>query len=109
MSIQYNSKPNTGDNINSLPVDKNPPNEKEVYIIDSLFQKKSTFNSILEDSKDVLVISIIITILSMPQISEIIRKLIPFTANSDYILYFAKGIIGGFVYWLIKYFYLSRK
>ena len=109
MSIQYNQKEGLGDTIENLPVDKNPPNEKEAYIVDSLFRNKSTFNTIFEDSKDVVIISIIITILSMPQISEIIQKILPLTQKSEYFLYFAKGIIGGFLYWLIKFFYLSRK
>ena len=109
MSIQYNQN-NLGDDINSLPVDKTPPNNKEVYIVDTLFEKKkSILNTVLEDSKDVLIIAILITVLSMPQISEIINKIVPITRNSEYVLYFTKGIIGGVLYWLIKYFYLSRK
>ena len=119
MSIQYdqnqndqnqNNNNNTGDDIKNLPVDKTPPNNNEVFIVDTLFEKKKgILNTILEDSKDVLIVSIIITILSMPQISEIINKIIPITKNSEYFLYFSKVIIGGVLYWLIKYFYLSRK
>jgi hypothetical protein len=72
-------------------------------------KKKNVLNIVLEDSKDVLIIAILITILSMPQISEIIKKIIPITSKSEYFLYFTKGLIGGVLYWLIKYFYLSRK
>tara|TARA_Y100000389_G_scaffold198247_1_gene234405 strand:+ start:4729 stop:5070 length:342 start_codon:yes stop_codon:yes gene_type:complete len=113
MSIQYEQNQNNntlGDDIKNLPVDKTPPNNNEVYIVDTLFEKKKgILNTILEDSKDTLIVSILITVLCMPQISEIIQKIIPVTKKSEYFLYFAKGIIGGVLYWLIKYFYLSRK
>ena len=92
MSIQYNKNNiNPGDDIKSLPVDKTPPNNKEVQIVDTIFkQNRSTLDIIFEDSKDVLIIIILITILSMPQLTEIIQKTIPITKNSEYFLYFSK-------------------
>lgn len=112
MSLPNNHSVNEklGDDINKLPVDKTPPNEQELHIVDSLFKKnRSLLDTIFDDSKDVLIIVILITILVMPQLSELIKKILPITNKSEYLLYFFKGIIGGVLYWLIKYFYLSRK
>jgi hypothetical protein len=111
MSLKNNQSinENLGDDIQNLPVDKTPPNNEEMHIVNTLFKKnRSVLDIIFNDSKDVLIIVILITALVHPQISEIITKIIPITNKSEYLLYFVKGIIGGILYWLIKYFYLSR-
>ena len=110
MSVQYAKEENLGgDNIKQLPVDKEQPNHDEIHIIDTLFKEnKNTFQVIIEDSKDAVIVAAIIMAFSMPQIDELIKKFLPITTNSPYILYIVKGASGGILFWLIKYFYLSR-
>ena len=99
-----------GDPISQLPVDKDPPNNDEIHLVNSLFEKKrSTMDLILADSKDALLAGSIVIIFSLPQITAIINKILPLTINSIYILVLIKGLIATIIFWLIKYFYLSRK
>lgn len=100
-----------GDDINKLPVDKNPASVNETHLINSLFteQNKSIINTILSDGQDAILVGVLFILFSLPQINEIFHKIIPTTKNSIYILLGIKGIIITTLWWIIKYFYLSRK
>lgn len=111
MSVQYsyNMTPQpVGDLITNLPVDNNPPSSNEIQLMNTLFEKhRGTINIMAEESKDSLIIAIIVILFSLPQINEIITKISP--VDSEYINLLIKGISAGFLFWLIKHFYLSKK
>jgi len=99
-----------GDIIDQLPSDKTQPSHDEIRIVDSLFKKKKgVFDKILSETKDVLVIGILFVIFSIPQIDELIKKVIKITQTSPYILILIKSVIFMLCYFILKYFYLSRK
>lgn len=113
MSVQY-AQPMTaspvGDPIAQLPVDQNPPSNTEVQIIDTLFKKhRGTMDVIAEESKDALIVAILVIVFSMPQVDALVMKVLPMTENSPYILVLVKGVVAAALYWLVKHFYLSRK
>jgi hypothetical protein len=100
-----------GDDITKLPVDKNPPSVNEIHIVNSLFteQNKSIINTILSEGQDAILVGILFILFSLPQIDEILYKFISSTKNSIYILLGVKAILITLLWWVIKYFYLSRK
>jgi len=99
-----------GDDINMLPVDKNPPSVNEIHLVNSLFteQNKNIIKTILVEGKDAFLVGILFVLLSLPQVDELLFKLIPSTKNSIYILLGIKAIFIALLWWVIKYFYLSR-
>jgi hypothetical protein len=116
MSVNYgqnipNQSPTmVGDPIAHLPVDQDPPNHNEVEIVNALFKKnRGVLETIVEDSKDALFAGILVILFSLPQIDLLINKLVPVTTKSPYITVLVKGLIAVAVFWLVKYFYLSRK
>ena len=82
-SVNY-SKPlpkedqsNLSDMLHELPADQTMPSHNEIRIVDSLFQqKKGVFDKILENTKDILILGILFSVLSIPQVDTIIKKLI---------------------------------
>lgn len=117
MSIQYNNPTSamtmqmpTGDPIAKLPVDKTPPSQNEIHIIDSLFKKhRSTMDVIFEEAKSSIIVGLLVIMFCLPHIDTIVQKILPITQKSVYFLLFVKGLLASFIYWLLKHFYLSRK
>ena len=98
------------DSIANLPVDDNEPKHEEIQIVNTLFKEhKSTLNKLVIEVKDLLIIGILFILLSLPQTDSIIQKVIPSSVNSIYILVGIKALLIMLVFWLIKYFYLSKK
>jgi hypothetical protein len=109
-NTQFNSSLG-GDNISSLPTDKTPPSQDEIHMVNTLFNEhnQGIFRKIMGDMKDTVLIALLFIIFSLPQIDEFIQKFIPSTTKSTYILLFLKAIMMASVWWIIRYFYLSRK
>ena len=98
------------DNIDVLPTDQNNPSHAEIQIVDTLFkQKHNTVQKLLSGTKDVLVIGFIFLLFSLPQFDELLKKLIPATEKSQYILVAVKAVLFAFAYFLVKNLYLVRK
>jgi len=99
-----------GDPINQLPTDQTQPSYNEIKIVDSLFKEnKSTINSLVSESKDVILYGLIFIAFSLPQTAEIVSKFVPMAATSVYINVAIRAIGAMVVYWIIKNYYLSRK
>lgn len=99
-----------GDIITDLPDDQTTPSYNELKLVDTLFtKKKSVFDRILESTKDLLIMGIFFVIFSLPQIDEIIKKIIPITNKSFYILVGIKSVFFMLSYFIIKNLYLVRK
>ena len=100
-----------GDDIKMLPVDKNPPSVNEIHLVNSLFteQNKGILNTVLVEGKDAILVGLLFVLFSLPQVDELLFKLIPSSRNSIYILLGVKAILITILWWIIKYFYLSRK
>ena len=117
MSVNYNQNiPNTGpsipagDPITELPIDQELPNKNEIHIVNTLFQKnRGVIETILEDSKDALLVGVLVILFSLPTIDRVLHRIVPITSKSSYILVLIKGLVAVILFWLVKYFYLSRK
>jgi len=97
-----------GDNIDYLPTDNTLPTHFELEIMNNLFrQNKNSFDSILEESKDLFLLFFLFIILSLPKTNEILKKIIHI--DSEIILVGLKSVILVTIYWLVKNFYLSKK
>ena len=117
-SIQYSqSAPNmpgaqgpAGDPIAKLPVDQSQPTNNELQIVNSLFTKhKSTMDTIVEEAKDSLIIGLLFIVFSLPLLDNLLKRILPMTEKSPYVLVAIKALAVMALYWLIKHFYLSRK
>jgi hypothetical protein len=120
MSIQYNKNTQpvmqtqmqipAGDPLSQLPVDKTPPSQNEIHIIDTLFKKhRGTMDIIFEEAKGAIIVGLLVVLFCLPNIDTIIQKFLPITQKSLYFLLVVKGLIASVIYWLVKHFYLSRK
>ena len=99
-----------GDDINQLPSDESVPSYNEVRIVDKFFQqKKSIFDRILHQTKDIVILGALFIILSLPFVDNIIKKFVTITTTSPYILLGIKALIFVIVYFIIKNVYLVRK
>lgn len=109
MSISYGQSIG-GDPLHNLPVDQTPPTTNEIQIVDKLFKNhQNALEKIMKEASDSFIVMILFVFISLPQISEIIERLVPSTKNSVYISVALKALIAGVLFWLIKHFYLSRK
>jgi len=99
-----------GDLITQLPIDETIPTHDEIRIVDALFkQKKGIFDRIFESMKDILIMGILFVFFSLSFTDDLIKKYIPSSQTSQYILLLIKTCLFMFVFFLIKNFYLSRK
>lgn len=109
-SIKTQKGQHIGDDINQLPSDESVPSYNEVRIVDKFFQqKKSIFDRILHQTKDIVILGALFIILSLPFVDNIIKKFVTITATSPYILLGIKALIFVIVYFIIKNVYLVRK
>jgi hypothetical protein len=115
-SIQYNhGGPNiqqgtTGDPISHLPVDQSQPTSNELQIVNTLFTThKNTVNTIVQEVKDSMLIGVLFVVFSLPMIDNLIKRILPLSEKSPYILVVTKALAVMALYWLINHFYLSRK
>ena len=98
------------DRLDILPTDQNNPTHSELQIVDTLFkQKHKTIRKMLEGTQDILIAGILFFILSLPQIDQLIKNLIPTTANSDIILLGAKSLVFMILFFILRNLYLVRK
>lgn len=101
---------NNSDSIDALPTDQNNPTHTEIQIVEQLFkQKHNTIQKFLGGTKDVLVVGFIFLLFSLPQFDELLKKVLPSTEKSPYILVAIKAVLFAFVYFLVKNIYLVRK
>jgi|TARA_B100001059_G_scaffold5659_1_gene4755 hypothetical protein len=114
-SIQYSQSASMveghpGDLIDTLPVDQSQPTANELQIVDTLFTKhKNTLDSLVAESKDSLIIGLLFIVFSLPAVDDLLKRVLPITDKSSYILLAIKAIAVMALYWLIKHYYLSRK
>lgn len=99
-----------GDSIAQLPVDQTTPNYDELQIIDTLFKKnRKTMDIVFEEAKDAMIVALLVILFCLPKVDDMIKNFLPITVNSPYILALVKGLGVASLFWLVKYFYLSRK
>ena len=99
-----------GDPIAQLPVDQSQPTNNELQIVNSLFTKhKGTMDTIVAEAKDSLIIGLLFIVFSLPVVDNLVKKLIPMTQKSSYILVAVKAVAVMAIFWLVSHFYLSRK
>lgn len=105
---QQNQK--NGDFINNLPTDKNPLSTNEINIVNQIFKKQKTvIEKILSETKDVLGVGLLFLVFCVPQIDNLIKKIITSANNSIYILICVKTCLFMIAYFVIKNIYLARK
>ena len=101
---------NNADRIDVLPTNQTQPSHNELQIVDTLFKNHGAeVNSIVNESKEAMLIGILFILFSLPQVSDLIQKFLPISRDSFYFLLLAKALMLMLVYWLIKNFWLSRK
>jgi len=116
MGYPQNNMPGFGfsqvsDNLKSLPTNKNKISDTDINLSNSLFgpHNRELKDTLVEESRDILVLGLLFIIFSLNQVDDIIKKFVPITSNSQYFLILGKAILVMILYWLIKHFYLSQK
>jgi hypothetical protein len=99
-----------GDYIDQLPSDASVPSHNEIIIVDKFFQqKKSIFDKIFLQTKDIIIIGCLFILFSLPFVDNLIKKFIKITETSPYILIGIKALLFVIIYFFIKNIYLARK
>jgi hypothetical protein len=96
------------DSIDSLETDKNAISQSENQLLNSLFVRKSMFETILGAAKEVVLAGILFVIFSLPQVDDLVKKYVPSTNNSVYLLTFVKAALFMFAFFVLKNMYLVR-
>ena len=98
------------DLLTELPSDKIQPSHEETELVNMLFkQNNNTMYLIFNEAKDALFVGILFILFSIPQLDELIKKIIPVANNSIYFLIIIKALLIMLLFWLIKHFYLAKK
>jgi hypothetical protein len=107
--MDYNIRKNS-DLLSSLPTDKSPPTNDEIQAINLIFkQNKTSIGVIFSELKESLLVGILFILFCIPQIDDLIKRFIPITQNSVYILILLKSILVMCLFWILKHFYLAKK
>lgn len=97
------------DPISTLPTNQTQPSYNELKIVDTLFKEhRGSMNKIVEEGKESVIVGILFVIFSLVPVDELIKRLLPITQNSSYILILFKVLLVIVFYWVIKNFWLSR-
>lgn len=96
------------DSIDSLQTDKNAITQSENQLLNSLFVRKSMFETILGAAKEVVLAGILFVVFSLPQVDDLVKKYVPSTNNSVYLLTFAKAALFMIAFFVLKNMYLVR-
>lgn len=98
--------PQYADQLKSLPTSDFQPAQSELDTIKSIFKttKVSTFSKLLL-LKDGLVIAVTFILISLPFVSNILRKFIPETSYREYLIILIKTVVLVTVYILYKQFF----
>jgi hypothetical protein len=106
-NIQYSTH-FSEDKLIDLPFDKSVPTHNETIIINSLFHKKNTVDTIFKHTKDLLLLATIFIIFSLPQVDTLIMKIVQPTQKSLYILIGVKTLLFISLFFIINNIYLVR-
>jgi hypothetical protein len=99
----------TGDLIKNLPTDNNEPNHKELYYVNTIFEKeKVNIKKIFYELKEVIMVSLLFVLLSISYIDVLIKKIYP-KAGNTMILISIKAVIFAVVFYLLKNLHVLRK
>ena len=94
------------DNIKNLPTNTDTINDLDLQIVNNLFVSKSNIKeNVFKAGKELIIISIIFIIFSLPQTDNLLKKLIPITNNYIYNILF-KTILFLIFYFFLKHFIL---
>jgi hypothetical protein len=100
----------TGDSIDSLPVDESVPSHEDIQTVNALFQKeKSMVMKIFDEVKSVLLVAILFVVFSLPIIDSTLGKFIPIVQTSWIALIAIKAVAVMVVFYFVNNFYLLRK
>jgi len=93
------------DNLIDLPTDKQPLRQEELLIVDKLFNNhQSTFQKLLVEFKEPLILGILFIALSLPMTDSFIGLIIPGTKNSSIVLLVIKVLLFMTLYYVLKNF-----
>jgi uncharacterized integral membrane protein len=98
------------DPIIQLPTDNIQPNQQEIKIVNSLFQKHGNdIETIVNELKDSIIAGLLFIVLSLPQVDQIIKSFFPSLNESPIILTLVKAVIFIILFYFIKNYALSKK
>jgi hypothetical protein len=98
------------DFIEQLQTDQSIPTTSEVQLVDTIFKKdKNSWAKIFDELKGSIIIGIIFIVFSLPQVDSIIKKFVPATENSIYMLILIKTLLFIIAYYLIKNLYIVNR
>jgi hypothetical protein len=94
---------NIADSIAQLPVDELPLSPSEIEIVETLFkQEKSKYVKLLNELKETLLVSILVVLFCLVNLTPLLSKISPFITSSEYMIAICKGLLAGFIFYIFK-------
>jgi hypothetical protein len=101
---------NIADSITQLPVDDIPLSTNEMEIMDTLFkQDKKKYVKVVHELKDALLVSILVFLFCLVNLTPIIFKFSPYIAENQYLVAASKGLLAGFIFYILQNMELLKK
>lgn len=101
---------NIADSIAQLPVDDLPLSTNEVEIMDTLFkQDKKKYGKVAYELKDALVVAVLVFLFCLVNLTPFISKISPYIAESQYLVAVVKGLLAGFIFYILQNMEQLRK
>jgi len=98
-----------GDIVENLPTDQQEPSPHETQLFDTVFtQKKTIFDTIMGESKNILLLGALYILLSLPPLDNLLKRYIPLL-ESPYMLVGFKAVLLMVIYFVVVNIYLVRK
>lgn len=107
-NISYQNTKNY-DLISELPVDKKEPSTTELQIVNTLFTKhKKAMSSIFSEAKESLIVGVLFVIFTVPFVDSLLKKVLPITERSPWVLLLIKILFVMILFWIIKHWHFSK-
>ena len=110
-SINYsNQDTNMTDIIDELPTDLSIPSHSEINMVNTLFKKnRGKIQIIFDELKSSILIGVLFILFSMPQTDDLVKRFVPSSEKSIYILVGIKAITVIAIFYFLNNMYLVRK
>ena len=101
---------NMSDIIDELPTDQSIPSHSEINMVNTLFkQNRGKMEIIFDELKSSMLIGVLFILFSMPQVDDLVKRLVPSSEKSIYILLGIKAISVMAIFYFLNNMYLVRK
>ena len=103
---------NRYDILRNLPTDKNEIDDKEIEVINLLFEdeeEKTSFNKIIEEFYESFLVGILFIIFNQDYVNNVLLSIVPLLNGSEIFLLLFKTMVFVILFWILKNIRLLNK